>query len=327
MDFTNYELAYKILNKGLNNLSETQKKVTDLTKNSILINKEKNQDKIIKSLNCISSKVNEGFSINMHTEKTLLDLVNKNKNNEKYIEETSKVISNMAKNSMDISKEMSGYVINKIDEIKNKPQLSKKTFIELLACLVNIVDNCDIPKNSLETFQNCLKDFKNKDKKAELKLAITGLSILSRKHYSLNKGAINSCLDIIESNILEENTQKELSNIIDKIFKETEIDDNTFTKLFLIMIKNKDLVEKLSLCLLNSLKFKKRKEIESIIESNFKNFEKVIINHLLNDNIINIIKKLDIDFYKVKNQILLNFILLIYFILKMYLIIINLKIV
>jgi len=307
IDTTNYELAYKILNKGLNILSESQKKITDLTKNTILINKEKNQEKIIKSLNCISSIVNEGFSINKLNEKTLLDLVHNNKNNEKYIEETSKVISNMAKNSMDISNEISGYVVNKIDEIKDKPKLSKKTFIELLACLVNIVDNCDIPKNSLEAFQNCLKDFKNKDKKAELKLAITGLSILSKKHYSLNKGAINSCLDIIESNILEGNSLEELSNIIDKIFKETEIDNNTFTKLLLIMIKNKDLLEKLSLCLLNSLKFKKKEEIESIITSNLKNFEKIIINHLLNDNIINIIKELDFDFYKTRSQIIYEF--------------------
>ena len=307
IDTKNYELAYKILNKGVNNLSETQKKITDLVKNTILIKKENNQEKIINSLNCISSIINEGYSINKLTEKTILDLVNKNNDYEKYLEKTTKVINTMAKNGMDISNEMSGYIVKKIDEVKNKPILSKKTFTELLACLVNIVDNCDVPKNSLEAFQNCLKDCKNKEKNSELKLAITGLSILSKKHYSLNKGAINSCLDIIESNILDENSLKEISNIIDIIFKETEIDNNTFTKLLLILIKNKDLLDKLSICLLNSLKFKKIKEIETIIINNLKNFEKIIINHLVNDNIINIIKLLDIDFYQKRNQILYEF--------------------
>lgn len=56
----------------------------------------------------------------------------------------------------------------------------------------------------------------------------------------------------------------ELSYIIDKIFKETEIDNNTFQKLLLIIIKNPVLIDKLSSC----LKIKKQKEIEEIIENN-----------------------------------------------------------
>ena len=95
-----------------------------------------------------------------------------------------------------------------------------------------------------------------------------------------------------------------MSDIIDIIFKETEIDNNTFTKLISIIIKNPNLLDDLSICLLNSLKFKKNKEIEAIITENLKNFETLIRNHIFNENIINIIKMVNINFYKNKNQFL-----------------------
>ena len=306
-DDKNYEIAYQILNKDYQNLSEIQKKVVDLEKNTISINKEKNENTIIHSLDNISSIVNDGYSINKHTEKTILNLLNNNSENENYLVKSTEVINNMAKNSMNISNEMTDFIVKKIEDNKIKPKLSKKAFTELLACLVNIIDNCNIPEKSVEAFQKCLNDYKNKDKNAELKLAITGLSILSKKHYSLNKEAINSCLDIIESNILEEQSLKELSDIIDIIFKETEIDNNTFTKLVSIIIKNPNLLDKLSICLINSLKFKNDKEIEGIITENLKNFETMIKNQIFNENIINIIKLVNINFYQNKNQFLSEF--------------------
>ena len=237
----------------------------------------------------------------------MLNLLNSNEENEKYLESSTKVINNMAINSMNVSKEMSQFIVKKIDENEKKPILSKTAFTELLACLVNIIENCNIPKNSIEAFENCLKNFKKGEKKNELKLAITGLTILSKKHYSLNKEAINSCIDIIESNILDGNSLKELSYIIDKLFNETEIDNLTFSKLLSILHKNPVLISKLSICLSSCLKFKKKKEIEDIIEGNLIIIEKMIIDNQADDNIINIIKKLDIDFYSQKNQFLYEF--------------------
>ena len=306
-DDKNYELTYQILNKDYSNLSEIQKQVVDLEKNTIIINKENKEENIINCLENISSIVNNGYSINKHTEKTILNLLNKNERNENYLVKSTEVINNMAKNSINISNEMSDFIVKKIDENRKKPILSKNAFTELLACLVNIIDNCNIPNNSIEAFQNCLNDYKNKDKKAELKLAITGLSILSKKHYSLNKEAINSCLDIIESNILDEESLKELSDIIDIIFKETEIDNNTFSKLLSIIIKNPEFLDQLSICLINSLKFKKTREIEDIITINLKNFEKMILNHTFNNNIISIIKMFDANFYQSKNPFIYEF--------------------
>ena len=90
---------------------------------------------------------------------------------------------------------------------------------------------------------------------------------------------------------------KELSEIIDTIFKQTDIDENTFSKLLIIIIKNPYLLEQLSICLLNSLNFKKKEEIENLIKKNINNFEKMIIDNLVNDNIIEVIKKVDINFY------------------------------
>ena len=62
VDEQKYEITYKILNKNYNNLSESQQKVVNLEKNTIEINKENNEEKIINSLDNISTIVKEGYS-------------------------------------------------------------------------------------------------------------------------------------------------------------------------------------------------------------------------------------------------------------------------
>ena len=71
-------------------------------------------------------------------------------------------------------------------------------------------------------------------------MAINGLYILSKKRYSLNK---ETFLEIIQLNDLDNDFLKELPEIIDQIFKETHIDENTFSKLLVIIINNPDLSE------------------------------------------------------------------------------------
>ena len=96
-DDKNYELTYQILNKDYSNLSEIQKQVVDLEKNTIIINKENKEENIINCLENISSIVNNGYSINKHTEKTILNLLNKNERNENYLVKSTEVINNMVK--------------------------------------------------------------------------------------------------------------------------------------------------------------------------------------------------------------------------------------
>ena len=101
----------------------------------------------------------------------------------------------MLVNNNEISKDVSTNVINKINNSSNK--LSKKSLEQLLACLINIIDNCNVPKGSFETFENCIKNLNSDKSKTHIDLAITGWGILAKKHYSINKESIDICLNII----------------------------------------------------------------------------------------------------------------------------------
>ena len=149
----------------------------------------------------------------------------------------------------------------------------------LMSCLINIIENCKVPNGCVKTFEECLKQYKNNEINSEINLIVKGLLILSEKNYSLNVEEIDICLDIIETKKIDEKTILELSKALEKMFNQVNIQESTFTKLFKIMIKNEKIFEILSQCLLNSFKFKSKKDIINIIKINIKNIEELIKSH------------------------------------------------
>ena len=79
------------------------------------------------------------------------------------------------------------------------------------------------------------------------------MGILAKKHYSINKKSIDICLNIIQNDILNEQSLKKLSEALNLIFYQTNVEKSTLNKLFNIMINNNQLIEQLSTCLSSSL--------------------------------------------------------------------------
>ncbi len=141
----------------------------------------------------------------------------------------------MVVNNKEISKYVVEKVINKINN--NSNTLSKKSLEQLLACLVNIIDNYNI------TYEKCLNNLNNKQNETQIDLAISGLNILATKHYLINKEAIDTYLNIIQNNILNEQSLKKLSEALNLIFDQNNVEKSTFNKLFNLMINNNQLIE------------------------------------------------------------------------------------
>ena len=288
-----YEKSYKIINKNKNNLNENQKKVLSLVENSQNLKYSKNENSKTKNLDNIINIIQDGYKINKYSEKIVSNLI-KNNENDIILQKSVDVFDEMAKNKIELGKNATKLIMDKFD---NKNKLSKKSFIKLMSCLINIIDNCKVPQGCIKIFENILKQYKNNEDSAEIELVIKGLSLLSKKHYLLNVEEINICLDIIENNKLEDKLINELISILDIIFKEANILNSTFNKLFNIMMRNIKLYDKFSKYLLDSLKFKEIKEKQNIINNNINNIEELIKRKQLNDNIINLILSLEKNFY------------------------------
>ena len=171
-----FNLVYEILDKRQDDLNKDEKNIFELEKNTRNI-KSNDESKISESLNNISEIVKIGYNINKHTEKEIKLIVNGDKN-ESIIENSTNIINNMVVNNNEISKDVSKNVINKIKNSSNK--FSKKSLEQLLACLVNIIDNCNVPEGAVETFENCIKNLNSNQTETQIDLAITGLGILAK---------------------------------------------------------------------------------------------------------------------------------------------------
>ena len=196
-----FNLVYEILDKRQDDLNKDEKNIFELEKNTRNI-KSNDESKISESLNNISEIVKKGYNINKHTQKEIIKLIVNEDKNESIIENSTNIINNIVVNNNEISKDVSTNVINKINNSSNK--LSKKSLEQLLACLVNIIDNCNVPEGAVETFENCIKNLNSNQTENQVGLTITGLGIVSKKHYSINKESIDICLNIIQNNILNE---------------------------------------------------------------------------------------------------------------------------
>ena len=232
-----------------------------LEENIQIINKNIEEDKIGDNLDNINNIINNGYSLNEYSKQSLNNLITKKNIKENLFEKSVNIFNNLAKNSIDIGNEALNTIMKRIQQKNSENKLSKSSMKLLMSCLINIIENCKVPNGCVKTFEECLKQYKNNEINSEINLIVKGLLILSEKNYSLNVEEIDICLDIIETKKIDEKTILELSKALEKMFNQVNIQESTFTKLFKIMIKNEKIFEILSQCLLNSFKFKIKKDI------------------------------------------------------------------
>ena len=306
--YENYEMAYKILKKSESNLNDNQRTVLKLEENIQIINKNIEEDKIGDNLDNINNIINNGYSLNEYSKQSLNNLITKKNIKENLFEKSVNIFNNLAKNSIDIGNEALNTIMKRIQQKNSENKLSKSSMKLLMSCLINIIENCKVPNGCVKTFEECLKQYKNNEINSEINLIVKGLLILSEKNYSLNVEEIDICLDIIETKKIDEKTILELSKALEKMFNQVNIQESTFTKLFKIMIKNEKIFEILSQCLLNSFKFKSKKDIINIIKINIKNIEELIKSHRINDNMKKIIFSVEKKIYlEIKSEIISDF--------------------
>ena len=284
-----YNISYQILSKQQENLDEHQKNVFEIAKNTKnLSDNQNNNNEIIKSINNINNIVEKGYHVNKHTEKQIQKIFDTKGDNDKIIESTTNLINTMAENGVKVNSTISNKIIDKISKGEN---ISKNSMKKLTASLINIISKCDVPKESINAFGSILKKYKDKKNFDEIELAITGLNILSKMHYVMNQESIDISLDIISKNEFNDKTLDVLSETLSNIFLEADINDNTFNKLFYILNNNKKLYNNLSICLYNTLKYKKQDQIDKLIKDNLNNLENAVNEGFFNENILNILNK------------------------------------
>ena len=89
----------------------------------------------------------------------------------------------------------------------------------------------------------------------------------------------------------------DIEEVILNSFKVQNLEKEIFNALFNLLDKNFDLYNCISLCLLNSIKNKKEKEIDVLVKCNIKKFEKYIMNNIINFNLIEILCKASFEIY------------------------------
>ena len=288
-DDDKYNISLKILSKQEINLDEHQKQILNIAKNTQnLSDNKKTNNEIVESINNINNIVEKGYHINKHTEKQIQKIFDKKGNDDKIIESTTNLINTMTENGLKVNSDISNKIIDKISKGEN---ISKSSMKKLTASLINIITKCDVPKESINAFGSILKKYKEKKNFVEIELAINGLNILSKMHYVMNQESIDISLDIISKSELNDKTLKELSETLSYIFLEADINDSTFNKLFNILNKNKKLYNNLSICLYNTLKFKKQNQIDKLLKDNLDNLENAVKEGYFNEDILNILKK------------------------------------
>ena len=289
IDDEKYNISYQILSKQQENLDEYQKNVFEIAKNTKnLSDAQNNNNEVVQSINNISNIVEKGYHVNKHTEKQIQKIFDNKGDNEEIMESTTNLINTMAKNGVKVNSNISNKIIDKISKGEN---ISKDLMKKLTASLINIISKCDVPKESINAFGSILKKYKDQKNFDEIELAVTGLNILSKMHYVMNQESIDISLDIISKNELDDKTLDVISETLGNIFLETDISDTTFNKLFDILNNNKKLYKNLSICLYNSLKYKKQEQIDKLLSDNLDKLENAVNEGFFNEQILNILKK------------------------------------
>ena len=300
----------KILKSSENKLKYDIQNILEIFESTAILENNDNsyKDKLL-NMEILEKHTKDGYKLNKNTIITLNNLI-KNTDNEEIKNKAISLINTNVINHNEIDIKLSENLTNMF--LDEKIKLNKNIFDNLVICLMNIIKNCKLDNQLSTALYNNLFKFTRNQSLNKLELAILSLKIFTQNHYSFNKEPILNCLRIVsnegitKSNILF----KELVNIIIKAFNEQNLDKEVFNTLFDLSYNNKDLLETISLCLLNSLKFKDKNfdEVNLLIKWNIKKFESLITNNNINSNIIEILLKASFDIFS-NNEIVSFFIL------------------
>ena len=294
----NKDKIIKILKNNEKELKGDIKSVFEIAdKTKILERKDSDIEKMISSMADIEEKIKDGFELNINTSKVLNDIIIDNKNNSKIINQTISLINTNVINNQKIDVSLSGKLINMF--LDKNVKLDKKVFDNLVICLMNIVKNCKLDEDLTNTLYYNLLNFNKNNVLDKLELVVVSLKILTQKHYSFNKEPILNCLHFLgNENIAKSNPLfKDIEKIIIKAFNNKNLEKEVFNTLFELLNKKIELLDCISLVLLNSLKNKKIKEINILVNWNLKKFENLILNNFINSNMINILLKASFEIF------------------------------
>ena len=217
-------------------------------------------EEIISNIVDIEKKYKEGFEMNINTSNTLNNLLDK-KDNNILLNHTISLINTNVINNKKIDVTLSGKLINMF--LDKNIKLNKKVFDNLVICLMNIVKNCKLEDHLRNALYNNLLKFEKNEVLNQLELIAISLKILTQKHYTFNKEQILNCLHFLANeNIRRSNSLFiDIENIILNSFNNQNLDKVVFNALFQLLYKNIDLLDCISLCLLNSLEIKAKKKL------------------------------------------------------------------
>jgi len=255
----------------------------------------------------LEDKIKEGFELNINTTTSLNKVIKENKDNNIIMNQSISLININVINNKKIDNQLSEQLINIF--LDENIKLDKEVFDNLVICLMNIMKNCELDEQLSNKFYNNLTNFSEKKILNKLEFLVISLKILTQKHYSFNKQSILNCLYLLANeNITKSNNLfDDLEHIILNSFQEQNLEKEIFNALFNLLNKNLSLIESISFCLLNSLKNKKKNEIDNLVKYNMKKFEELIINNSINLNLIEILFKASDDIFS-ENEIVRNFV-------------------
>ena len=239
----------------------------------------------------IEEKIKEGYQLNINTSNALNNIIECNKSNSIILNKAISLINTNAINHKKIHISLTGKLIDMFLYYNYK--LDKEVFNNLIICLMNVVKNCKLDEQLSGVLYNNLSNFYEKKILNKLELVVVCLRIFTHKHYSFNKDKILKCLclltneSITKSNLLF----NDIEEIILKSFNEKNLEKEIFNILFGLLDKNIDLLDSISSCLLNSLKYKKQEEIIILVKMNISKIENLIINNHINENIVDLLFK------------------------------------
>ena len=290
----------KIIKIFKNNEKELDNKLKNIYEIYNLTNKleENNTDNDkIKYISDIESKIKDGYELNINTTNTLNNIITDNRNNELIMNKVISLINTNVINNKKIDFFLSEKLINMF--LDENCKFNKKIFDNLVICLINIIKNCNLDEQLSNTLYNNLFNFDKIKILNKIELIVISLKILTQRHYSFYKEQILNCIYLlVNENITKSDSQfKILEDIIIKSFNNQNLEKEIFNALFELLNKNIDLLDCISLCLLNSLKNKTQDEINILVNWNMKKFEILILNNYINFNMIDILSKASFNIF------------------------------
>ena len=293
----NKEKIIKILKDNEEELKGDIKNIFEMVDSTKKLEENYSDNVKISSMADIEEKIKDGYELNINTANALNNIIKDNKNDKEIMNQAISLINTNVTNNQKIDISLSENLVNML--FHENIVLDKNIFDNLVICLMNIVKNCKLDEQLRNNLYNNLLDFNKNKVLNKIELIVISLKIFTQKHYSENKKQILKCLSLLANeNITKSNTQfKDIEEIILNSFNNRNLEKEIFNALVELLYKNIDFLDCISLCLVNSLKNKKKDEINIIIKSNLKKFQNLIIDNYINNNMIDILCKASFDIF------------------------------